>query len=1071
MPRPLTSPARFAARYGGAFVLVALAFFLRIGLSSSFGPGLIYITFYPAVMLAALLGRLGPGLVATALSALLADWWLIAPQHQRQNPADLFGLAVFSFMGVLMSVVAELYHRERDKTAAYEKDLATRQTLDENVVLATERNQKEAELQKVNRTLKALKNSSQAMLRAASEADYLKEVCRIVVEDCGHAMVWIGFAEEDPDKTVRPAAYSGFEAGYLETLKITWADTERGRGPTGTAIRTGTVQACRNVLIDPALAPWREEALKRGYASSIALPLVATAGARPLGALTIYSNQPDSLSEDEARLLTDLAGDLAYGINFLRLRAAHAEAEEALRSSQARLAGIVGSAMDAIISVDAEQRIVFFNASAERMFRCPASEAMGQSLDRFVPERFRDGHRDALRGFGAVGTTSRAMGNLEPLAALRADGEEFPIEASISQGEIRGQKLFTVILRDITLRREAERRAEKLNAELEQRVTERTAELSAASRVLLEGEQRYRSLVTASAQIVWTTDAQGQVVVEMPTWQEFTGQTHTQYQGSGWSQAVHPDDRQRTTAVWARAVSTRAPYETEYRLRRHDGEYRNVVARGVPVIEEDGAIREWVGTCTDVTQRKDAERRREFTSTLLALFARKAASREYLESVVQVLREWSGCQAAGIRLLDDRQEIPYEAWAGFAPAFIELESRLSLGSDNCCCTRAVTATFEDQDRPLLTPAGSYRCNDTTGFIAQLPEEKRARYRGNCQKFGFASLAVVPIRYRGGVLGAIHLADPRPDRFPLPAIEFVETMAPLLGEAIHRFQAEAELAKYKDRLEELVLQRTRDLEDANARLQIEIADRKHAQESLQLIAQDLARSNRDLEQFAYVASHDLQEPLRAVGGFVKLLQRRFLHRLDEKGLEYIAGAVEGASRMERLITDLLAFSRVGSRAHSFAPADLNALLEDALRNLQVSLKTARATVTHDPLPTLPVDATQLILLFQNLLGNAVKFHSDLPPEIHVGAQKLPDRWVLSVRDNGIGIDPRYFARIFQIFQRLHTRKHYPGTGIGLAICKKIAERHGGAIWVESQPGQGATFYFSIPEKSAINDTVI
>ncbi len=278
--------------------------------------------------------------------------------------------------------------------------------------------------------------------------------------------------------------------------------------------------------------------------------------------------------------------------------------------------------------------------------------------------------------------------------------------------------------------------------------------------------------------------------------------------------------------------------------------------------------------------------------------------------------------------------------------------------------------------------------------------------------------------------------------------------------------QADEAQQRANLKVLVQQRTRELEAANARLQIEIAERQRAQETLQQTAEELRRSNLDLEQFAYVASHDLQEPLRAVGGYVKLLQRRFPDKVDPKALEFIAGAADGAARMEQLITDLLDFARVGTRGGAFHPASLDALLDNALRNLQSSITAAGARVTHDHLPSLPVDATQIMQVFQNLVANAIKFRSELPPQIHISAESQPRRWVFSVRDNGIGIHPQYFQRIFQIFQRLHTRKQYPGTGIGLAICKRIVERHGGSIWVQSQPGQGSTFYFSIPTPSSI-----
>jgi len=199
----------------------------------------------------------------------------------------------------------------------------------------TERKRKDAELQRLNRTLRALSNINQAMMRVQDEAEFLQRVCQIVVEDCGHAMVWIGYAEEDEAKTVRPVAHAGFEVGYLETLKITWADTERGRGPTGTAIRTGKPSACRNMLTDPRFKPWREEALRRGYASSIVLPLMANGKA--FGAINIYSREPDSFSDDEVNLLSELADDLAFGIMANRLRVAHARAEEALRKSRDEL--------------------------------------------------------------------------------------------------------------------------------------------------------------------------------------------------------------------------------------------------------------------------------------------------------------------------------------------------------------------------------------------------------------------------------------------------------------------------------------------------------------------------------------------------------------------------------------------------------------------------------------------------------------------------------------------------------------------------------------------------------------
>jgi light-regulated signal transduction histidine kinase (bacteriophytochrome) len=242
-----------------------------------------------------------------------------------------------------------------------------------------------------------------------------------------------------------------------------------------------------------------------------------------------------------------------------------------------------------------------------------------------------------------------------------------------------------------------------------------------------------------------------------------------------------------------------------------------------------------------------------------------------------------------------------------------------------------------------------------------------------------------------------------------------------------------------------------------------AEHKKAEEMLKETLEDLECSNKELEQFAYVASHDLQEPLRMVSSYVQLLQRRYKGKLDSDADEFIAYAVDGATRMQRLINDLLTYSRVGTRGKEFEKTECSRALGQAMANLSGAIEASGAAVTNGDLPTFKADESQLIQLFQNLIDNAIKFRSKGPPRIQVNASKKEKEWLLSVSDNGIGIDPQYAERIFIIFQRLHERDKYPGTGIGLAICKRIVERHGGRIWVESEPGKGSTFYFTIPSK--------
>jgi light-regulated signal transduction histidine kinase (bacteriophytochrome) len=245
--------------------------------------------------------------------------------------------------------------------------------------------------------------------------------------------------------------------------------------------------------------------------------------------------------------------------------------------------------------------------------------------------------------------------------------------------------------------------------------------------------------------------------------------------------------------------------------------------------------------------------------------------------------------------------------------------------------------------------------------------------------------------------------------------------------------------------------------------LDITERKQVADALARAMDDLKRSNKELEQFAYVASHDLQEPLRMVSSYTQLLAQKYDAQLDDKAKKYINYAVDGAVRMQRLINDLLTYSRISTQGKPSEPIDSHSVLGEALRNLAATIEENRAVITNEDLPTVRADESQLMLVFQNLIANAIKFRGEEIPQIHISVREQGHEWLFSIKDNGIGIDPRYSERLFVIFQRLHTKEEYPGTGIGLAVCKRIVERHGGRIWFESELGKGTTFFFTIPKQ--------
>jgi len=629
------------------------------------------------------------------------------------------------------------------------------------------------------------------------------------------------------------------------------------------------------------------------------------------------------------------------------------------------------------------------------------------------------------------------------------------------------------------LRAEAEEALKKSEEELrrshdklEMRIQERTAELKKTVDVLHDeiqerkkaedalrvSEQKYRSLIEQAADAIVILDRKLNLVDVNTTACEMTGFTRDELLKLNALELYHQDEL-GVRPLRLDEVLAGETVITERKVKKRDGTFIDVEVSAK--LLEDGLVQAIV---RDITERKTEERRSHLITELLELFAKKTSRKEYLDSVVESLHGWTGCSHVGIRVVNKERYVPYISYRGFSEEFMRRENMLSLDSDTCACIRVIAGNFETQDASAITTAGSFRLDDSIKFEKQLTKKELARFRGNCMRSGYATLAIIPVRYHDRPMGAIHLADEREGLATLNTVRFIEsTAAPLIGEALYRFSTEEELERHRDNLEDLVKARTEQLQKTNEYLGNEIATRRQTEDELKQLTEELKRSNADLQQFAYAASHDLQEPLRVVAGFVKLLEKRYKDELDEKASEYIDFTVDGVKRMQMLIHDLLEFSRVGTKGKISKPTNCSVALEEALYNLHLSIEENKAEVTYDLLPTVMGDHSQLSRLFQNLISNAIKFRSEESPKIHISAEQKGREWLFSVRDNGMGIDQKYFNRIFVIFQRLHTREEYEGTGIGLSICKKIVEHHNGRIWVESGVGKGSTFFFTIPLK--------
>jgi PAS domain S-box-containing protein len=605
-----------------------------------------------------------------------------------------------------------------------------------------------------------------------------------------------------------------------------------------------------------------------------------------------------------------------------------------------------------------------------------------------------------------------------------------------------------------------------------------------------EGEKSFSTLANNISQLAWMADEKGFIFWYNERWFDYTGTTLEEMAGWGWQKVHHPDHVERVVEKITRCFQTGEVWEDTFPIRGRDGIYRLFLSRAVPIRDAEGKVLRWFGTNTDISETKEsgAKYRGLLEAApdamvvvnvggeivLLNVQAEKQFGYSRDELVGQKVKNIIPAGFAE-RIIADGTRSAAEALAQQIGTGIELIGRRKDGSK---------FPIEIMLSPLESPEGIL----VTAAIRDISLRKSAethlaqmegRYRGLLEAAPDAMVVV-------NVGGEIVLLNVQAEK------QFGYSRDELVGQKVkniipegfaERLVADA-LRSAEDALSqqigtgiELTARRKNGsefpielmlspLESAEGILVTaairDISVRKLAEANLVHKLDELYRSNEELGQFAYIASHDLQEPLRMVASYTQLLSRKYKGKLDAEADEFITFAVDGANRMQRLIQDLLAFSRVGTKGKEMRDTSSEAALLQALKNLRGAIEESSAQVTHDPLPGVLADEMQLTQLFQNLIGNSIKYQSPgSVPRVHISAARNGDgKWMFSVKDNGLGIEPEYFEKIFGMFQRLHKREEFAGTGIGLAICKKIAERHGTVILVESQLGHGATFRFAL-----------
>ncbi len=817
------------------------------------------------------------------------------------------------------------------------------------------------DVQRLQCNLRALRHSNRALIRATDEPDYLREVCGIIVEDCGYSMVWVGCALRDPGKTVKPVAWAGFEAGYLEKLEVTWADTERGRGPAGTAIRTGRPVVSHDVLTDPQFAPWREEAARRGYTSAISLPLFSEAAV--IGVINIYAERPNAFSEETVPVLRDLAEDVGYGIGTLRLRKAHDLAQAQVESLARFFKRLGDNSPDVIVRLDLKLRHVYVNPAIEKVTGIRPERYLGKTNEELgMPGEFCALWNHHFQQVLRQGQSGRFQFCFHAI-----DGCEHCFDMMlVPEFDPAGQVQSGLgIARDIT---------EQLDAQ----------------KAVRESESKFRHIFDAANEGIWLLDAEARVTLVNGKMAQLLGYAPEEIRGRRKTDFVPQADLPAVEALLARRRAGISE-EADMRFRRKNGEVVWALMSGRALLDDAGKFIGILDMITDITARKRAEDALRESEERFRLMADGTPVLIWVHDQAGRLQfvNLAYCEFFGVTI----EQVRDKAW-----------------------------------QPLVHP------DDLPGYARGFTEchrerrafQAQARMRRNDGQWRWIESNAVPRWSSGGEF--LGLAGSSTD--------ITERKA---------FQAE---------LERLVAERTAALQ--------EMTDQ--------------------LNGFVQTLAHDFRAPLRTQTGLAQLLLSEHGHKLGE-GTHLAESLARSAERQMSLIQDLMAHVNLSRADLPLQPVSMAAVLDEVRADLALEFQRTQALLKVVGLDRFSVIANRatLHLVLQNFLTNALKFIPEgTPPAITVRAELRKHETVpgsaspkrdadpatsetgemvrLWVEDNGLGIRTEDLSSVFGWFQRFHPS--IPGSGLGLALVKKAAERMGGGVGVESTPGHGSRFWLDL-----------